>query len=186
MLKLSMKMEGGKMKIEAIIIVVIMAVIAFITFYIIGKYNKLKLYESRIINKWNAVNKLINEKIEVLLKTITFLREHIKEEEVTYNDIKIIIDNYNKLTNANDKINEYSNLEDSFDRLYKIVETNSKINSDVEYNMLKEENNSVNSKIEYSKEFYNNEVNVYNSKTSSFISNLVVKMFSFNRYNIFR
>ena len=179
-------MEGGKMKIEAIIIVVIMAVIAFITFYIIGKYNKLKLYESRIINKWNAVNKLINEKIEVLLKTITFLREHIKEEEVTYNDIKIIIDNYNKLTNANDKINEYSNLEDSFDRLYKIVETNSKINSDVEYNMLKEENNSVNSKIEYSKEFYNNEVNVYNSKTSSFISNLVVKMFSFNRYNIFR
>ena len=186
MLKLSMKMEGGKMKIEAIIIVVIMAVIAFITFYIIGKYNKLKLYESRIINKWSAVNKLINEKIEVLLKTITFLREHIKEEEVTYNDIKIIIDNYNKLTNANDKINEYSNLEDSFDRLYKIVETNSKINSDVEYNMLKEENNSVNSKIEYSKEFYNNEVNVYNSKTSSFISNLVVKMFSFNRYNIFR
>lgn len=186
MLKLSMKMEGGKMKIESIVIVVIMAVIAFITFYIIGKYNKLKLYESRIINKWNAVDKLINEKIEVLLKTITFLREHIKEEEVTYNDIKIIIDNYNKLTNANDKINEYTNLEDSFDRLYKIVETNSKINSDVEYNMLKEENNSVNSKIEYSKEFYNNEVNVYNSKTSSFISNLVVKMFSFNRYNIFR
>ena len=179
-------MEGGKMKIESIVIVVIMAVIAFITFYIIGKYNRLKLYESRIINKWNAVNKLINEKIEVLLKTITFLREHIKEEEVTYNDIKIIIDNYNKLTNANDKINEYSNLEDSFDRLYKIVETNSKINSDVEYNMLKEENNSVNSKIEYSKEFYNNEVNVYNSKTSSFISNLVVKMFGFSKYNIFR
>ena len=186
MLKLSMKMEGEYMRIEAIIIIVIMGIIAFITFYIIGKYNKLKLSESIIINKWNAVDKLINEKIEVLLKTIAFLKEHIKEEEVTYNDIKIIIDNYNKLTNINDKINEYSNLEESFDRLYNIVETNSKINSDVEYNMLKEENDSINSKIEYSKEFYNNEVNVYNSKTSSFISNLVVKMFGFSKYNIFR
>ena len=81
---------------------------------------------------------------------------------------------------------EYSKLEESFDRLYTIGENNSKINSDVEYNMLKEENNSINSKIEYSKEFYNNEVNAYNSKTSSFISNLVVKMFDLNRYNIFR
>lgn len=179
-------MEGGNMKIEAIVIVVITAVIAFITFYIIGKYNKLKLYESRIINKWDAVNKLINEKIEVLLKAITFLREHIKEEEVTYNDINIIVNNYNNSTNINDRINEYSNLEEAFDKLYKIAETNSKINSDVEYNMLKEENNSINNKIEYSKEFYNNEVNTYNNKTSSFISNLVVKMFSFNRYNIFR
>lgn len=179
-------MEGGNMKIEAIVIVVIMAVIAFITFYIIGKYNKLKLYESRIINKWDAVNKLINEKIEILLKTITFLKEQIKEEEVTYNDIKIIVDNYNKLNNINDKINEYSNIEDSFEKLYKIVEINSKISDNVEYNMLKEENNSVNNKIEYSKEFYNNEVNTYNNKTSSFISNLVVKMFNLNRYNIFR
>lgn len=179
-------MEGEKMKIEAIVIVVIMAVIAFVTFYIIGKYNRLKLYESRIVNKWDAVNKLINEKTEVLLKTITFLREHIKEEEVTYNDINIIVSNYNNLTNINDKINEYSNLEEAFDKLYKIADINSKINSNVEYNMLKEESNNVNSKIEYSKEFYNNEVNVYNSKTSSFISNLVVKMFKLNKYNIFR
>ncbi len=186
MLKLTMKMEGEKMKIEAIVIVVIMAVIAFVTFYIIGKYNRLKLYESRIVNKWDAVNKLINEKTEVLLKTITFLREHIKEEEVTYNDINIIVSNYNNLTNINDKINEYSNLEEAFDKLYKIADINSKINSNVEYNMLKEESNNVNSKIEYSKEFYNNEVNVYNSKTSSFISNLVVKMFKLNKYNIFR
>ena len=186
MLKLTMKMEGEKMKIEAIVIVVIMAVIAFVTFYIIGKYNRLKLYESRIVNKWDAVNKLINEKIEVLLKTITFLREHIKEEEVTYNDINIIVNNYNNLTNINDRINEYSNLEEAFDKLYKIADINSKINSNVEYNMLKEENNSVNNKIEYSKEFYNNEVNIYNNKTSSFISNLVVKMFNLNRYNIFR
>lgn len=186
MLKLTMKMEGGNMKIEAYIIIGIMAVIAFITFYIIGKYNRLKLYEGRIINKWDAINNLINEKIEILVKIITFLKEHIKEEEVTYNDINIIIDNYKKINNVNDKINEYSSLEESFDRLYKIVETNSKINSDVEYNMLKEENNSVNNKIEYSKEFYNNEVNTYNNKTSSFISNLVVKMFNLNRYNIFR
>ena len=186
MLKLTMKMEGEKMKIEAIVIVVMMAVIAFVTFYIIGKYNRLKLYESRIVNKWDAVNKLINEKTEVLLKIITFLREHIKEEEVTYNDINIIVSNYNNLTNINDKINEYSNLEEAFDKLYKIADINSKINSNVEYNMLKEESNNVNSKIEYSKEFYNNEVNVYNSKTSSFISNLVVKMFKLNKYNIFR
>lgn len=174
------------MKVESIVIIFIMAVIAFITFYIIGKYNRLKLYENRIINKWNTINKMIDEKTEILLKTITFLKEHVKEEEVTYNDINIVIDNYNKLDNVNDKINEYNNLEDSFDKLYKIGEKNSKINSDVEYNMLKEENNSINSKIEYSKEFYNNEVNIYNSKTSSFISNLVVKMFGFNRYNIFR
>lgn len=174
------------MKVESIVIIFIMAVIAFITFYIIGKYNRLKLYENRIINKWNTINKMIDEKTEILLKTITFLKEHVKEEEVTYNDINIVIDNYNKLDNVNDKINEYNNLEDSFDKLYKIGEKNSKINSDVEYNMLKEENNSINSKIEYSKEFYNNEVNIYNSKTSGFISNLVVKMFDLNRYNIFR
>lgn len=179
-------MEGVNMKVESIVIIFIMAVIAFITFYIIGKYNRLKLYENRIINKWNTINKMIDEKTEILLKTITFLKEHVKEEEVTYNDINIVIDNYNKLDNVNDKINEYNNLEDSFDKLYKIGEKNSKINSDVEYNMLKEENNSINSKIEYSKEFYNNEVNIYNSKTSGFISNLVVKMFGFNRYNIFR
>ena len=179
-------MEGEKMKIEAIVIVVMMAVIAFVTFYIIGKYNRLKLYETKVINKWEELSKLINEKIEVLLKTITFLREHIKEEEVTYNDINIIINNYNELNDINDKINEYSNLEDSFDKLYKISETNTKISDNVEYNMLKEENNSVNNKIEYSKEFYNNEVNTYNNKTSSFISNLVVKMFGFSKYNIFR
>lgn len=179
-------MEGENMEVESIVIIGIMAVIAFITFYIIGKYNRLKLYETKVTSKWDTVNKLINEKIAVLLKTITFLKEHIKEEEVTYNDMNIVVDNYNKLTNINDKINEYSNLEEAFDKLYKIAENNTKISSDVEYNMLKEENNNVNSKIEYSKEFYNNEVNIYNNKTSSFISNLVVKMFSFNRYNIFR
>ena len=66
-------MEGEKMKIEAIVIVVMMAVIAFVTFYIIGKYNRLKLYETKVINKWEELSKLINEKIEVLVKTIDCL-----------------------------------------------------------------------------------------------------------------
>ena len=174
------------MKIEVIVIILVVAIIAFIIFYIIGKYNSLKLYENKIISKWNDVNKLIQEKIEILSKLITYFREKIKEEEVTYNDINIIINNYNNLNNINDRINEYSTLEESFNKLYEMEKMYPKIDNDVEYNMLKEECNSVNGKIEYSKEFYNNEVNEYNNKSSGFISNLVMKMFKFNRYNIFR
>ena len=74
-------MDGEKMKIEVIVIILVVAIIAFIIFYIIGKYNSLKLYENKIISKWNDVNKLIQEKIEILSKLITYFREKIKEEE---------------------------------------------------------------------------------------------------------
>lgn len=173
------------METEVVIIISIFAIVACITFYIIGVYNKLKLYENKIITKWNDIDSLINEKIQILSKTIGFLKGYIKEEEVVYKDIEIIINNYNKLNNTNDRINEYSKLDDAFNILYDIGDNDSKLKEDIEYNMLKDDYDKINAKIDYSKEFYNNEVGEFNNM-SSFISNIVIKVFKFYKYNIFR
>lgn len=173
------------METEVVVIIAIFAIIACLTFYVIGVYNKLKLFEQKIITKWDDVDNLINEKIQLLSETLGFFKGYIKEEEIAYKDVELIIDNYNKLNNPNERINEYSKLDDAFILLHNIGNNNSKLVDDSEYNLLKEEYEKINSKIDYSKEFYNNEVGEFNN-VSSFISNIVIKVFKFYKYNIFR
>ena len=110
---------------------------------------------------------------------------YIKEEEMVYKDMEIIIDNYNKLNNVNDRINEYSKIDDAFYALYTIGDDNAKLKEDIEYNMLKDDYDKINAKIDYSKEFYNNEVGEFNNITG-FIPNIVKKVFKLYNYNVFR
>ena len=173
------------METDVAIIIAIFAVIACITFYTIGVCSKLKLYENKIKVKWDDVESLINEKIQILSKSIGFLQGYIKEEEMVYKDMEIIIDNYNKLNNVNDRINEYSKIDDAFYALYTIGDDNAKLKEDIEYNMLKDDYDKINAKIDYSKEFYNNEVGEFNNITG-FIPNIVKKVFKLYNYNVFR
>ena len=170
----------------AIIIILIMALLSFFIFFIIGRYNKMKFYVYKIENKWNDIYILIKEELNLLVKIVDYLKEDITYEEVLYNDIILFKNDYLNLSNINDKLMKYNQIEEYFSKLFELGDNNVKISNDVEFNLFKEEAKKIKDKIKYSKEFYNNEVNIYTKKTSGLISNLLCKVFSFQKYNIFK
>lgn len=146
----------------------------------------MKFYVYKIENKWNDIYILIKEELNLLVKIVDYLKEDITYEEVLYNDIILFKNDYLNLSNINDKLMKYNQIEEYFSKLFELGDNNVKISNDVEFNLFKEEAKKIKDKIKYSKEFYNNEVNIYTKKTSGLISNLLCKVFSFQKYNIFK
>jgi len=170
---------------ESLMIVFIMAIVAFLVFYVIGKYNENKTFLSKVETKWDDIYKVIKEELELMIKYANILKEEVQTEEIVCNDILLIINSYKNIDDVNELINNYSKIENCYEK-FTIIYNNHKLSKTKKIKEMQEELNNLVSKIEYGREIYNNELNNYYSDTTKFISNLICKVFKFKRYNIFK
>lgn len=169
------------MEAHTLIIIVVIGVIALLTFCIIGLYNKIINSKNIVNDKWEEINNQLSNKEKLISKIIELIKENLNKE-----DLNILMETKNKLINSktiNDKIKtnvKINNILGSINNEYnKVLKDNSK------YKELNKQLKEIEDKIDYAKEFYNEVASKHNKLIKKFPLNIVSLLFNFKVYTLF-
>lgn len=168
------------------IIILVISLLAFITFYVIGVYNRLVNSKNMVNDKWNEIDKQLKRKCELIPKLIGIVKEYAPQEEAIFMSI---LAERNRITNAfsiNDKIDANDKLSATFPKLLDLSNTYQKLIENDKFESLVSELKEIDEKINYAKEFYNEVASKHNEKISKMPTNLVAMVFSFKKYELFK
>lgn len=167
------------MKIGAIVIIMIVASIIILTFYVIGLYNKLLDLRNRVDDKFKSIEQELNKMTDKLQDLSEMISIHTKHEDKILSLIVDLKSEMFKVKNINEKINAYNKLCEVLENLDILSKTYPKLKSDKKFISLKKNLDDINNKIIYSSSFYNNVAFEYNKSIKYFPSYIVSYVFKF-------
>lgn len=166
--------------------IVIVALISLVVFYIIGIYNKLVNSKNIVNDKWQAIDKLLEDKIKLIGKLVDVIKKYTTQEEAL---LMLVLTNRNRVDNAisiNDKIEANKRLDEVLNELINLDKNYEKLNDDDKYKSLIQDINNIDSNIDYAKEFYNKYVVKHNKMLKKVPINFIAKSFNFKTYELFK
>ena len=155
----------------AVIVIIIIAILLFISFYIISLYNKIVFSQNNTFKKFEPIDLAIKKYISIIKELKDIVNEPNMKEELS-----ILSDKLLKADDNNKKILVLKDADYTINRVFELC-NNKKISS------LKEEYNKYNNKILYAEGIYNDKVKEYNNLLNEFPYNIVTKLLAIEEIN---
>jgi len=149
----------------AVITILIMAILIFISFYMISIYNRIIFFQNKAFKKFEPIDISIKKYIDISDKLIEITKEDNLKEELS-----ILSGKLSRVRNNNKKILVLKDADYTFNRVFDIYKNNKKIKD------IKEEYNIYYNKILYAKDIYNKKVKEYNNLLIIFPYNIICKL----------
>lgn len=170
----------------AIIIIMVIAVILILTFYVIGVYNKLIYARNKVEDQFAQIDVQLKRRIDLIPNLVETVKGYAKHEEKTLNDI---INARNKMVNAgsiNDEIEASNDVSRALNKVFALSEAYPELKANTNFISLQNDLKETEDKISYARSFYNDTVLNYNNLRKKFPSNIVANIFKFRECNYFR
>ena len=158
------------MKVEAVVVIVIMAILLFVSLYMISIYNRIVLSKNNTFRKFAPIDTSIKKYISIVKELSSIVKEDNLNEELNVLKIKLseAEDNNKKilvLKDANYTINEVFNI-------YK---------NNKEVKKLELIYDKYNNKILYAKDIYNKKVIEYNNLLDKFPFSIMTRLLAIEK-----
>lgn len=167
------------MDLGAIIIIIIIAGILVLTFYIIGIYNRILDAKNRVEDQFTQIDLEFKKIVELIPNIIEITKKYAKYEEKIINELD---KSKNKLINAtsiNGKIKASNNLNKALNKVFELKVTYPDLKNNRDFTSLQKKLKELEERIEYASAFYNDTVSKYNNAKEEFPYNTVAKVFNF-------
>lgn len=174
------------MDIVAIIIIIIIATILVLTFYIIGLYNRIINAKNKMEDKFNQIDVELKNKIDLIPNLVEIVNDLAKHEEKTLNELSIAVNKLEKSKTINDKINNSNNMNRNINKIFNLSDTYPELRKNKNFISIQKKLEECDDKINYAKTFYNDVVLDYNNLREEFPSNLIAKAFKFKEINYYK
>ena len=159
------------LSLSATIIILITAIILFISIYAISLYNKIIFSQNTTFRKFEPIDLSIKKYISIIKELKDIVKEPNMKEELYILSNKLL-----KADNNNKKILVLKDANYTINKAFELY-NNKKISS------LKEEYNKYNNKILYAEGIYNEKVKEYNHLLKEFPYNIITKLLAIEEIN---
>jgi LemA protein len=169
----------------AILTYVIIGIIGIIVLYIILAYNRLIRLKVRIDNAWSQIDVQLKRRYDLIPNLIETVKGYVKHEKEVLTDItkaraQLVSGNMQQKSKASDQ------LTGALKTLFAVAENYPQLKANENFKMLQEELSGTESKIAYSRQFYNDNVMMFNTAVQTFPTNILASMFNFVQREFFK
>lgn len=174
------------MDIGAIIIIILVAGILVLTFYIIGIYNKLVNAKNKVEDQFAQIDVELKRRIDLIPNLVETVKGYAKHEEKTLTEV---INARNKMASAgniNDELAASNDVSRALNKIFALSEAYPDLKSNTNFISLQNDLKETEDKISYARSFYNDTVLNYNNLRMQFPSNIVANIFKFKEINYFQ
>ena len=168
-----------------IVIIVIVGILLFLVFYVIGIYNKLVNARNKVENQFSQVDIQLKRRADLIPNLVETVKGYAKHEKEAFTDV---IEARNKALSAgsvNEKIEANNELTGALNKLFALAEAYPELKANENFLSLQADLKDTEDKITYARQFYNDSVMVYNNKIQMFPSSLVAGIFGFKLETFF-
>ena len=166
------------------VVLILLIVLVILGVYAILTYNSLVKLREQVRNAWHQIDVQLKRRADLipnLVKTVKGYMKHEKEllTKVTELRSKIISGTPKERAKAENMLSE------TLKSIFAVAENYPDLKANQNFLALQEELSNTENKVSYARQAYNDVVYMYNTKTKTFPSNIIAKMFNFNEEEYF-
>jgi LemA protein len=167
-------------------LIVVLAVIAFLVFFVVSMYNSLIRLRNQVKNAWSQIDVQLKRRHDLIPNLLEAVKGYMVHERETLQNITNARTQAMSATTVEDKSKAELKLTDAMTKFNLVVENYPDLKANQNFLALQEELTSTENKISYARQSYNDEVLFYNNKIQMFPSNILAGMFKFNLEEFFQ
>lgn len=162
---------------------IILLIIVIITGMIIGTYNKFIRKNNRVKEKESQIDVLLNQRFDLIPNIVECVKGYAKHESSTLEELTSLRSSYN---NHGFSIEETESIDKKFNNVMMIAESYPDLKANTQFLSLQNNLNEIENKLSYARSNYNNAVTSYNNLVESVPSNIIAKIFAFEKKELFK
>jgi LemA protein len=166
-------------------LVIFLIIIGGLILIAVGMYNGLVVLRNRCENAWSQVDVQLKRRYDLIPNLIETVKGYAKHEREVFQNVT---DARAKAINAStvkDQGAAEVQLSGALKTLFAVAENYPELKANQNFLLLQEELAGTESKIAYARQFYNDQVMLFNQRQQVFPSNLIANMFGFKEREYF-
>ncbi|MEG2311032.1 MAG: LemA family protein [Clostridia bacterium] len=168
-----------------VITLIIVGVVLIIFIAIISIYNNLVNLRMRVKNAWAQIDTQLKRRFDLIPNLVETVKGYMIHEEKTLAEVVEARNKFTSSSSVQDKSEANNILTNTLKSIFALSEAYPELKANENFAALQVELASTEDKVAYSRQFYNDTVQMYNTATMTFPSNIFAKMFGFNEENFF-
>lgn len=166
--------------------VIILVLLAVVIFWFVFAYNGLIRLRNMVRNAWHQIDVQLKRRYDLIPNLVEVVKDYMSYEQETLEKVikarSLAID----ASGARQQAEAENMLTGALKSLFAVVERYPELKSNQNVLNLQEELTSTENKISFARQFYNDSVYRYNTKTEMIPTNIIAGMFNFKREEFFQ
>lgn len=164
---------------------VLIIVLGLLVLYLIFTFNRFITLRNRADNAWSQIDIQLKRRFDLIPNLIETVKGYTKHEKETLKEVTAARTQFMNATGPAAKAKADNMLEGALKSIFALSESYPKLQANTNFMQLQEELTGTENKISYSRQFYNDSVQEFNTKLQTFPPNIVGRMFGFKEREFF-
>lgn len=165
------------------IINICLIIVIIITGILLIDYNRFVRKNNKVKERQSHIDVLLNQRFDLIPNIVETVKGYAKHEKGTLEELVNLRSSYN---NKGFSIKETEEVDKKFNNIMMLAESYPDLKANTQFLSLQNSLNDIENKLNYARTSYNDAVTSYNNLVESVPSNVVAKMFSFKRKELFK
>ena len=162
---------------------ILLIIVIILSGMIIGTYHKFIRKNNRVKEKESQIDVLLNQRFDLIPNIVECVKGYTKHESSTLEELTSLRSSYN---NHGFSIEETENIDKKFNNIMMLAESYPDLKANTQFLSLQNNLNEIENKLSYARSNYNNAVTSYNNLVESVPSNIIAKIFAFEKKELFK
>lgn len=165
------------------IINICLIIVIIITGILLIDYNRFVRKNNKVKERQSQIDVLLNQRFDLIPNIVETVKGYAKHEKGTLEELVNLRSSYN---NKGFSIEETEKVDKKFNNIMMLAESYPDLKANTQFLGLQNSLNDIENKLNYARTSYNDAVTSYNNLVESVPSNIIAKMFSFKRKELFK
>ena len=165
------------------IINICLIIVIIITGILLIDYNRFIKKNNKVKERQSQIDVLLNQRFDLIPNLVETVKGYAKHESGTLQEVVNLRSSYN---NHGFSIDETEKVDKKINNIMMLAESYPDLKANSQFLSLQKDLNDIENKLNYARTSYNNAVTSYNNLVESVPSNIIAKIFSFKRKELFK
>jgi len=165
--------------------IIALVILIIIIFWIVGMYNGLVRLRNQVKNAWSQIDVQLKRRHDLIPNLVETAKGYMKHERETLEAITNARSHAVEASGVANQAKAEGELSSALSRFMLVVENYPDLKASQNFLSLQEELSSTENKVGFSRQFYNDQVLVFNTKIESVPTNIIANMFNFIQAEFF-
>ena len=164
---------------------IILVIVVLIVIAIISMYNGLVSARVKVDNAWSQIDVQLQRRFDLIPNFVETVKGYAAHESETFEKIAQLRTSWANAGTVAEKAELDNQLSGALKTIMAVSEGYPELKANQNFSELSEELRNTENKISFSRQFYNDNVTMYNEKLQLFPSNIIANMFNFKPRELF-
>lgn len=164
---------------------VILGIVVLIGLSVVVAYNRLVGLRNRIENAWSQIDVQLRRRYDLIPNLVETVKGYATHEKQVFENVAAARSAMMSAQGAQAQGEAQNQITEALKSLFAVAEAYPQLRANENFMMLQEELSGTESKIAYARQFFNDQVMIFNTMIQSFPTNIIAGMFGFSQKEYF-